>query len=104
MYNVLIVYDLIPDEKLVFNVPWEEMKTEWLLQLEIASNCVANSDDMNSGLDWIMQATSSKKEYCDEKSIYFNDACCLNKWRVELVKGESLKGPFSKVYFIGFML
>ena len=59
---------------------------------------------MNSGLEWSMEATSSHKEDCNENSEFHKDACCLNEWRVELVRGESLKGPFSKFYLISYYL
>jgi hypothetical protein len=95
---------MIPEDQYIFIVPDEDIKPHWIPLLEQACNCIVNYEDMNPGMDFMIQATSSKPEFGDKKSVFFEEVCCLYSYKVELVRGESFKGPFSKVYISNFAL
>ena len=102
--KTLIIYSLVPESEYYFILPDEDLLPEWKEMLNQANGKMANVDDLNEGMRWLMSATSSQKSDCDPE-IDEKYHSCLIKYKFELSKDDvEITGPFSRVYVSGFYL
>lgn len=100
----LLVYNQIPDYLDFYLIPNKEITGHQLILLIEAHDKLVNSDDVNSGMEFLMAALCEKEENCNP-DVPKEWHCVWNKYKVtNPLHLSSLTGTISRVIKSGFIL
>lgn len=99
--KTLLVYNEIPETVSFYAIPDSEISPEWEEHLKLAHDKLVNGDEPTDSMNWLASAVQSKPEYCLD--VTAADNCCLFKYKIKTVELQQ-SGPYSKVYYGGFIL
>lgn len=107
--NTLIIYEMVPDEILMYLIPNDAISEEQLELCLLANGKYANSEGGdNEGTKFLINALSPKEEYCHEDAP--DDwKCCFHKYLVQsrnvnMLTDNPEMGFINRVILTGFMM
>lgn len=103
----LLIYSNIPEDTILYLIPNVFISDEHLAFLQEAHDKVVNSDEMNTGMQFLMAALATESQNCDQ-SVPKEWHCIWARYRVDKdVPLDTVNlngGVINRVFTSGFYL